>query len=149
MKNLTIKKFGGEKLKELRTRHSMSQEEIAQQLTILKNERQKKLFEKGLITEIDETPITKQTVSKYELGIRGMNQDILFDLSNIFHVTIDDFFPPMNDIKVQNEYDEKIKQLETETGIKISYSFDKQLTQEDYMAINEAVLKEIKEQNKD
>src|SRR5699024_9825550 len=36
---------------------------------------------------------TKQSVSRYEKGERQANQDVLFQLSNIFNVSIDDFFP--------------------------------------------------------
>lgn len=43
----------------------------------------------------------------------------------------------------------KIKELETSTGVKISYSADKPLTQEDYVAINQLILNELKAQEED
>ncbi|MCW1031269.1 S24 family peptidase [Streptococcus anginosus] len=38
---------------------------------------------------------TKQSISRYENGDRKAGQDILFTLSEIFDVSIDDFFPPV------------------------------------------------------
>lgn len=43
----------------------------------------------------------------------------------------------------------KIKELETPTGVKVSYSSEKPLTQEDYVAINQLVLNELKAQEED
>lgn len=45
--------------------------------------------------------------------------------------------------------DNKIKELETSTGVKISYSSEKPLTQEDYMVINQSILNELKAQEED
>ena len=36
---------------------------------------------------------TRATVNRYELGVRKANQDILFQLADIFQVPVDDFFP--------------------------------------------------------
>ena len=51
----------------------MSQDELAEQLNI-----------------------TRQAISRYENGDRGVNQDLLFQLASIFNVKIDEFFPPLN-----------------------------------------------------
>ena len=40
---------------------------------------------------------TKQTISRYEKGDRKANQDMLFELCDIFGVSIDDFFPSQNE----------------------------------------------------
>jgi repressor LexA len=40
---------------------------------------------------------TKQTVSRYENGERKANQDILFQLSDVFNVSVDEFFPNKED----------------------------------------------------
>lgn len=93
MENLNIKMFIANKLKELRLKANISQEELAEQLTILKIEREKQLLKENKIAKIDETPITRQTVSKYEIGTLRLNQDILFDLANIFNININEFFP--------------------------------------------------------
>ncbi|MFX3970867.1 helix-turn-helix transcriptional regulator, partial [Streptococcus suis] len=37
---------------------------------------------------------TKQTISRYEKGYRKPGQDTLFELTDIFKVSIEDFFPP-------------------------------------------------------
>ncbi|MCL9971620.1 transcriptional repressor LexA [Anoxybacillus kestanbolensis] len=67
---MSLQKYVGEKIKEFRLKRGMSQEELA-----------------------DLLGTTKQTVSRYETGERKANQDILFKLSDIFNVSIDDFFP--------------------------------------------------------
>lgn len=68
---MNLQKYVGEKIKEFRLKQGMSQEELA-----------------------DLLQTTKQTVSRYEIGERKANQDVLFKLSEIFGVSIDDFFPP-------------------------------------------------------
>ncbi len=40
---------------------------------------------------------TKQSISRYEKGIRKPSQDILFQMCDVFNVTIDDFFPAKDD----------------------------------------------------
>ena len=56
---------------------------------------------------------TKQTISRYEKGDRKANQDMLFELCDIFGVSIDDFFPSQNEAlqsptasSIQTIYDE-------------------------------------------
>jgi len=93
------KLYAANKLRELRTSKNMSQEEVAEQLTILKIEREKELVKRGYKEKIDDTPITRQTISKYELGSLGMNQDILFDISKIFKTSINNLFPPIDQKK--------------------------------------------------
>ncbi|HEM6145153.1 TPA: S24 family peptidase [Streptococcus suis] len=61
----------GLKIKEFRKLAGMTQTDLAQRL---------------------ET--TKQTISRYEKGDRKPGQDTLFELTDIFKVSIDDFFPP-------------------------------------------------------
>lgn len=68
---MNLQKYVGEKIKEFRLKRGMSQEELA-----------------------DLLQTTKQTISRYEIGDRKANQDVLFKLSEIFKVSIDDFFPP-------------------------------------------------------
>lgn len=70
---MDLKKFIGNKIKVFRTSRGMNQDDLAERLDT-----------------------TKQTVSRYEKGERQANQDVLFQLSNIFNifnVSIDDFFP--------------------------------------------------------
>ena len=60
----------------------MTQDELAQELS------QRICDEKG---------ISRQSVSRYETGDRKANQDVLFLLSDIFDITINDFFPNRKD----------------------------------------------------
>lgn len=67
---MELSKFVGNKIKYYRELRGMTQTEIAQKLST-----------------------TRQTISRYENGERKANQDILFDLSDILGVSINDFFP--------------------------------------------------------
>lgn len=74
MKNESdLRKYAGNVIRKLRERKNMSQDELAEQLNI-----------------------TRQAISRYENGDRGVNQDLLFQLASIFNVKIDEFFPPIN-----------------------------------------------------
>lgn len=44
----------------------------------------------------DKLGTTRQTISRYENGNRKTTQDVLFDLSKIFNVKVNDFFPEKN-----------------------------------------------------
>lgn len=79
---MDLKKFIGERIKQFRTKRGMSQEELGELLDT-----------------------SKQTVSRYEKGNRGADQDVLFQLSKIFNVGIDDFFPDKKEkMLLSNEY---------------------------------------------
>ena len=71
---MELQKFIGDKIKFFRESQGMSQEKLGELLGT-----------------------TKQTVSRYETGKRSANQDVLFKLSDIFGVSIDEFFPPRED----------------------------------------------------
>ena len=91
-----LKEFSANKLKELREKNNLTQEELAEELTKRKLKREEELYKNKKIPKIDNTPITRQTVSKYENATIGMNQDILFDVASIFGKSINDFFPSSN-----------------------------------------------------
>lgn len=79
---MDLKKFIGNRIKELRKSQGMNQEVLA-----------------------DKLDTTKQTVSRYENGQRQANQDILFQLASIFSVSVDDFFPSINKEEREMELD--------------------------------------------
>lgn len=68
---MDINKFIGSKIREFRERKSVTQEELAEFLNT-----------------------TPQTISRYEIGDRKANNDILFKLADFFKISINDFFPP-------------------------------------------------------
>ena len=70
---MDVNKYIGNKIRELREKRNLTQEEIAEYLDT-----------------------TAQTVSRYEIGDRKTNQDILFKLAEYFKVSINDFFPPLS-----------------------------------------------------
>lgn len=82
---MDLKKHIGKKIKDLRARRGMNQDELAEILGT-----------------------TKQTVSRYEKGDRQANQDILFQLSKVFNVDVDFFFPG------HNLYDSVIKETKSD-----------------------------------
>lgn len=67
---MELKHYIGSKIKEYRKDNKMTQQDLADKLST-----------------------TKQTIGRYENGSRKVNQDVLFKLCDIFHVTLDDFFP--------------------------------------------------------
>src|SRR5690625_3068554 len=84
---MELKRYIGIKIKEFREKRGMRQDGLA-----------------------DLLGTTKQTVSRYERGERQANQDILFQLSDIFNVSIDDFFPTKE--KRNNELDRALRMTE-------------------------------------
>ena len=84
MKNeIDLRRYAGDVIKKLREHRNMTQDELAEELNT-----------------------TRQAVSRYENGDRGVNQDLLFKLASIFKVPIDEFFPPINDIYTKQEISE-------------------------------------------
>lgn len=87
---MDLKKYIGMQIKTFRKSAGFTQDELAKRLNT-----------------------TKQTISRYEKGDRKANQDMLFELCDIFGVSIDDFFPSQNEStktsttsKIQSIYDE-------------------------------------------
>lgn len=85
---MDLKKYIGNQIKTFRKSAGFTQDELAKRLNT-----------------------TKQTISRYEKGERKANQDMLFELCDIFGVSIDDFFPPQKDsssptFSIQTIYDE-------------------------------------------
>ncbi|HFI2439182.1 TPA: S24 family peptidase [Streptococcus suis] len=97
----------GQKIKDFRKLAGMTQTDLAQRL---------------------ET--TKQTISRYEKGDRKPGQDTLFELTDIFKVSIDDFFPPTTPTTPPNsligQISDKVVQL-TEKGKKDVLRFTSEL----------------------
>lgn len=70
---MDINKYIGNKIREFRERKNLTQEDLAEYLNT-----------------------TSQTISRYEIGDRKTNQDILFKLAEYFKISINDFFPPLS-----------------------------------------------------
>lgn len=70
---MDINKYIGNKIREFREKRNLTQEEIA-----------------------DYLKTTAQTISRYEIGDRKTNQDVLFNLAEYFKVSINDFYPPLS-----------------------------------------------------
>lgn len=135
---MELRKYAANVLKKLRTQKNISQEELAEELTKYKLEREQKMnqFDPKYFK-----PITRQTVSKYELGRLGMNQDILFDLSKIFKVTVDDFFP-INDINTEMPFSKIISDNDYSIEIKTSIPFE-QLPKEEQQEMIDNAMEEL------
>lgn len=70
---MDINKYIGSKIRSLRESKNLTQEEIAEYLNT-----------------------TPQTISRYEIGDRKTNQDVLFKLAEYFKVSINEFFPSLS-----------------------------------------------------
>ena len=68
---MELSKYIGKRIKEFRKAHNLTTEELAEKIGT-----------------------TRATVTRYENGVRKANQDVLFQLADIFNVSVDDFFPP-------------------------------------------------------
>lgn len=77
---MDVNKYIGEKIKRFRTSKNLTQQEVGEYLGT-----------------------TSQTVSRYENGILQTNQDVLFKLADFFNVSINDFFPPINNTKRKDD----------------------------------------------
>lgn len=84
---MDINKYIGNKIREFRTRKNITQEELAEYLKT-----------------------TPQTISRYEIGDRKANQDVLFTLANYFNISINEFFPDTTAKKQETKYKEILKQ---------------------------------------
>lgn len=73
MENLAT--YVGSRIRKLRESRNMTPEKLAEKLGV-----------------------SRVAVNRYETGARKANQDILFELANIFHVSINDFFPKTTSI---------------------------------------------------
>ena len=107
---MDINKYVGNKIREFREKRNITQEEIAEVLN------------------------TKpQTISRYELGLRKTNQDVLFKLADYFNISINDFFPPIKSNKEKEAQNETYKQILKEKGL---------MDDNDYKNIKKKLLKE-------
>lgn len=70
MKKDELASYIGGKIKHFRLLRNMTQDDLAEVLNT-----------------------TKQSIGRYENGYRRANQDILFELADLFKISIDDFFP--------------------------------------------------------
>lgn len=82
---MELRTYIGNQIKQLRKQYNMTQEDLAEKLGT-----------------------TKQSVSRYENGVRKANQDVLFELCRIFDVKIDDFFPENDSEAIQSSDSEPI-----------------------------------------
>lgn len=71
MPDMELSKYIGQKIKQFRNARNLTAEELAEKIGT-----------------------TRATITRYETGARKANQDVLFQLADIFNVSVDDFFPP-------------------------------------------------------
>lgn len=70
---MEINKYIGNKIREFREKRNLNQDEVAEFLGV-----------------------STQALSRYELGDRKTNNDVLFSLAEYFNISINDFFPPLS-----------------------------------------------------
>jgi len=73
---MELSKYVGSQIRRLREQHGWDQEKLAGKLNT-----------------------SRVSISRYESGLRKANQDTLFDLADIFNVSINEFFPRPENIK--------------------------------------------------
>lgn len=83
---MDINKYASDKLKELRNRQNLTQEQLGEDLGI-----------------------TQQQIARYENNLRQFKQDFLFQLADYFNVSINEFFPDTTNKKQNNHYKQVLK----------------------------------------
>lgn len=89
-----VNKYCAEKLKKFRLSRNLTQKELAEDLGI-----------------------TQQQIARYENNLRMFKQDFLFQLADYFHVSINDFFPPLEKSNEEKKQDEVYKQILRDKGL--------------------------------
>ena len=120
---MDINKYIGNKIRELRERKNLTQEDLAEYLNT-----------------------TSQTISRYEIGDRKTNQDILFKLAEFFKISINDFFPPLSfDNATLAEISSDTVQIPVLGSIKAGIAIEAQQDILEYVDIPKDWLKDNKE----
>lgn len=106
----------------------------------------KKISQQDLADKIN---VDRSTISRWENDEMDVTLENAIKIAEVLNVPFPDFLG--RDLTIannidKNEFEKQVKELETNTGVKISYATEKELTQEDYLAINELVLNEIRSQ---
>lgn len=100
---IILKKYSGSMLKTIRLERGMTQQVLAHRLSELKH------------SHHDSTIVTRQTISKYENGERGMNLEMIADLSTVLDVPVNYFFP--NPVSLENAMIRQTNNLFSKTVI--------------------------------
>lgn len=103
---MNLNEYIGSQIKRLRESRNMTQDALAEKLGT-----------------------TRQSISRYESGNRKTNQDMLFDLSDIFNVSINEFFPDTKN-KEENDISSIYNKLNTNRQIKVYNFAEKQLEEQ-------------------
>ena len=130
----------GSKIKKAREAKGYSLQDLADQINKLIDISNKE-------TNGDIKHVIRQSISKMELGKLRIDNDIYFFICQALDIDPNEIFK-LKSTTPDNEYDNQIKTLATNSGIEISYLKSKPLTNEDFIEIQSILLKELKEQNK-
>lgn len=116
---MDINKYIGNKIRNFREQKNLTQEEVAEYLNT-----------------------TPQTISRYEIGDRKTNQDILFKLAEYFKISINEFFPPLNfDNAISIDINSNIIKIPVYGTIKAGIPIESQSDIIEYVDIPEEWLK--------
>ncbi len=116
---MDINKYIGNKIRNFREQKNLTQEEVAEYLNT-----------------------TPQTISRYEIGDRKTNQDILFKLAEYFKISINEFFPPLNfDNAISIDINSNIVKIPVYGTIKAGIPIESQSDIIEYVDIPEEWLK--------
>lgn len=136
---LALKKHSGTKLKNIRVEKGLTQAQLAHKLTELKQKHDKNSI------------VTRQTISKYENGERGMSLEMIADISSVLDIPVNYFFP--NQTTLENTIEKQTTELFSKTiidedgyslEIKTTIPFDN-LTIEEQKEIMDSAMEELLE----
>lgn len=116
---MNINKYIGQRIRDLRISKNITQEELAEYLKT-----------------------TSQTISRYEIGDRKTNNDILFKLADYFKVSINDFFPPLEQYLSNTDENDANKTIFNKDGVKVTIAHNGELNDKMLLEINNSLLQE-------
>ncbi len=111
---MNVPKYVGERIKHFRTQKNITQQELGEYLNT-----------------------TSQTISRYESGVLQTNHDVLFKLAEYFNVSINDFFPPINNASKELSKEQEQKLLKEVLKKKGFLNENEELSEENFNTLIE------------
>ncbi len=127
-KEQTFNQMVGEKLRNLRNLRGMRQQDVVEKLIASKD------------THYIPYYISRQTISKYENGERGMTLEMLFNLAKILEVPVSYFFTSEEDQKIfHNDSEGIVTNEKFSLNITMNPTFSKLSNQEKGQIIDDII----------
>jgi len=84
-------------------------------------------------------------------GIDNSNVGNVIKICKALNISIDNLLDNkqiVHNLEINNEYDEQIKKIATDSGVEISYAKEKELNAEDVLEVNKILMEELSKEKK-